>query len=118
MIKKFFLFLILIPQISWGNKITNPVADSGITSISGLLEVIIAGVTYLAIPLIVLAFIYSGFKFVSAQGDSTAIAEAKRIFGYTIAATAIILGSNVILEVVTGTAKDLMSLNLINHLIL
>lgn len=92
-----------------GVAIANPLEGSGITSIGGLLEVIISGVTYVAIPVIVLAFIWAGFKFVSAQGNSSEISKARSVFLYTLAGAAIILGSNVILEVVVNTSDKLLT---------
>jgi hypothetical protein len=103
------LFLVL-PSIIFAAPypITNPVGNSlGGGGIEGLLTTILKAITYISIPIIALAFIYSGFKFVKSQGDSTGISEAKKTFGYTILGTAIILGSNVILEVVVETTKSL-----------
>jgi uncharacterized membrane protein len=112
--KKIFsviIFFILSFGIVFGEPgtIKSPLEGAGITSISKLLEVIINGVTIVAIPIIVLAFIYAGFKFVAAQGNSNEVSEAKKIFLYTMAGAAIILGSNVILEVVVNTTGSFMS---------
>lgn len=89
-----------------GFCIKNPV-NSDITSIEQLLTIVLKAISIAAIPIIVLAFIWSGFKFVKSQGNSKGIADAKRTFGYTILGTAVILGSNVILELVTETTKGL-----------
>ena len=101
---------LLLPAIIFAAPypITNPVGNSlGGGGIEGLLKIILRAITYISIPIIVLAFIYSGFKFVKSQGDPTEISKAKKTFGYTILGTAIILGSNVILEVVVETTKSL-----------
>lgn len=90
-------------------QIYNPISESfgEDATIGDLLAVLLKAITYIAIPIIVLAFIFSGFKFVKAQGESKAISEAKMNLWYTILATAIILGSNVILEVIIQTTKSL-----------
>lgn len=87
--------------------ITNPVAKD-IKSVSHLFEVILKGITFIAIPIIVLALMWVGFKFVSAQGDPTKVSAAKTSLMLVLAGTAIILGANVILDVVTDTAQELI----------
>ncbi len=79
MYKLILFLLLLLPKISLATPtITSPFGgESGINSIGQLLEVIVNAVTTIAIPIIVLAFIWVGFKFVYAQGDSTKISEAK-----------------------------------------
>lgn len=89
--------------------ISNPLADSKINSLEDLFVVIIDGVVFVATPLIVLAFIYAGFKFVSAQGDSTKIGEAKSMFIGTIVATLIILSAQLIIEIIVNTSSDLLN---------
>ncbi len=70
--------LFSIPAIIFAEgKIVSPLRDSGITSIGQLLEVIVSGVTYIAIPIIVVALMWVGFKFVSSQGKTEEINKAK-----------------------------------------
>lgn len=106
-------FIIAVfPMVSAGEesvaKIHSPLGESGIKNIGQLLEVIVNAVTTVAIPIIVVALIWVGFKFVSAQGDTGQISDAKRTLWYTLGGAAIILGSNVILEVVVKTTETFM----------
>lgn len=55
----------------------------------------------------VLAFIWSGFLFVKAQGNDAKLTEAKKALLYTAIGTAILLGAWVIMEVITGTINQL-----------
>jgi hypothetical protein len=89
--------------------IYNPVAESfgKDATIGDLLKTVLRAVTYIAIPIIALAFIWSGFKFVKAQGESAGITNAKETLWYTILGTAVVLGANLILEVVVETTKSL-----------
>jgi hypothetical protein len=57
--------------------------------------------------LAVLGFIWSGFLYVMAQGNSTKIADATRALSYTAIGTAILLGAWAITDVISGTITQL-----------
>jgi hypothetical protein len=57
--------------------------------------------------LAVLAFIYSGFLYVMARGNSTKISEANKALLYTAIGTAVLLGARIISAVVGGTVQQL-----------
>ena len=57
--------------------------------------------------LAVLAFIYSGFLYVTAQGNETSLKTAHRALLYTSIGTAILLGSWVIAKVIETTINQL-----------
>lgn len=57
--------------------------------------------------LAVLAFIYSGFLYVMAQGSDTKIKEAHKALLYTAIGTAVLLGSWVLAKVIENTIKQL-----------
>ena len=88
------------------SSITNPI--QGFSTLAEFLEAIIKAITYLAIPFIVLAFIYSGFLFIKSQGGEK-VKDAKNALLMTTLATLIILGSNVILQIVTATTNQLLN---------
>lgn len=90
-----------------GVKICSPFTDD-VGSLIDLLKIILKGITYVSVPILVLGFIYAGFRLVSAQGDTNKLSEAKRVFGYTVIAALIILGSNVILTLVQDTADAIL----------
>lgn len=58
--------------------------------------------------LAVLAFIYSGFLYVTAQGSETKIAKAHKALLYTAVGTAILLGSWALGNVIKNTINQLM----------
>jgi hypothetical protein len=58
--------------------------------------------------LAVLAFIFTGFKYVLAKGKPEKIQEANRAFLYTVIGTAILLGAWVIANVIGNTVNQLM----------
>ena len=57
----------------------------------------------------VLAFIYAGFMYVTAQGNVTKIANANRALLYAAIGTAVLLGSWVIATVVENTINGLVT---------
>jgi hypothetical protein len=57
--------------------------------------------------LCVLAFIYSGFMYVTAQGNSKKIEDANRALLYSAIGTAVLLGSKLIADVISGTVDQL-----------
>ncbi|MEX0932472.1 MAG: pilin [Parcubacteria group bacterium] len=57
--------------------------------------------------LAVLAFIYSGFLYVTAQGNQTKIETAHRALLYTAMGTAVLLGAWVIARVICGTLEQI-----------
>lgn len=77
-------------------------------TIQGLLRAIIDGIL---IPIgsvaAVLAFIWSGFLFVTAQGKPDKLDTAKRALLYTAIGTAVLLGAWTLSKVITGTIDAL-----------
>ena len=63
----------------------------------------------LASVFIVLAIIYSGFKFVMAQGDPKQIQDARTGLMYVLIGTAVLLGATGISSAVKGTLSQLIS---------
>lgn len=71
-------------------KIKNPLKYE---TIEELLKLIVEGILKLAIPIIALAIIYSGFLFVTSLGNPGKLEKAKDAFLYTVIGAAILLGS-------------------------
>src|SRR3989344_997772 len=81
-------------------KICNPI---GTDTLNEFLKVLLEGVVKLGIPIIALAIIYSGFLFVSAQGNSEKLQKAKDAFFFTLIGAAILLGSWAIAKLISET---------------
>jgi hypothetical protein len=81
-------------------KLDNPIK---VNSISDLLLTLVDLAIYLGSIVAVLMFIYIGFKFVMAQGNDSAISEAKEWFMYAVIGTALLISSKVVVEVVKTT---------------
>lgn len=92
------------PEMDPALKVKNPISSE---SLIELIKNVLEGVIKIGMPVIVLAIIYSGFLFVSAQGNSEKLGEAKRALLYTLIGAAILLGSWGIAQLITDTVKAL-----------
>ena len=96
-----------LPVVDVG-KLNNPF--SGGDTLDALLKTIINNIILpIGAVLAVLAFIYSGFLFVTAQGNETKISKAKNALLYTAIGTAVLLGSWAISEVLTNSVNQLLT---------
>ena len=95
------------PPANIGITLDNPFGETG-GSLVGLLDKIFDGIIFpIGGILAVLAFIYSGFLYVSAQGNTTKIQDAHRALLYTAIGTAVLLGARVISLVISNTVDQL-----------
>ena len=87
--------------------IKNPIA--GVEDIPSFIEAILSFVLIVGVPLVTLAIIYSGFLFVTAQGNSEKLTQAKKALLYTLIGATLLLGSYVIAHAIKGTVDDIKS---------
>ena len=94
------------PNVPAGEStsLKNPI---NVSSIDELLGAILGFVIQLGIPVITVAIIYTGFKFVTARGNATKIEEAKRNLLYVLIGSAIILGAQALKILITGTVGEI-----------
>lgn len=76
-------------------------------SIEGFLLAIVDILLVFALPIIVFFIIYSGFKMVLARGNPTELETARRAFIWSVVGGLIILGANLIINVIQGTINQL-----------
>lgn len=92
--------------VNLGITLDNPFKSGD--SLTGLLDNIFNGIVFpIGGILAVLAFIYSGFLYVTAQGNESKIKTAHTALLYTAIGTAVLLGARVISEVIGGTIDQL-----------
>ena len=101
---------LFVPFVSYGcdpGKLCNPLKNGmGISElVVYLVKDILVGL--IAPIVITLALLYSGFMFVSAQGNEAKLAQAKMNFLYVIIGGVVLLGAYVILELVTNTVTEI-----------
>lgn len=63
----------------------------------------------LAIPVIILFFLWTGFTYITALGNPTQIGKAHRMFLYTIIGTLLVLGAWVITNAIVGTINAVIN---------
>jgi hypothetical protein len=88
--------------------IKNPLGEN-ITDIPSFIEAVINIVLIVGIPVIALAIIYTGFLFVSAQGNPEKLTKAKSSLLYTLIGAALLLGAFLIAEAIGKTVEDIKS---------
>lgn len=81
--------------------ITNPL--SGVNSLPQLLDKVLSALVQIGIPFIVIAYIWAGFKYVTAFGDASAVTKATEIFKWTTVGAGVLLGSKALAMILRGT---------------
>ncbi len=90
-------------------KLCNPL-ESNITSFGGLFEKILSDIIIPVSVMIGIAFIvWAGFGLVSASGNDQKLAVAKKRLLYTIIGVAIVVGAEIILDLLLNTVREVTS---------
>jgi len=86
-----------------GVGITNPISSNTIQEfITKILDIVVQ----VGIPISIFFIIYSGFLFVTAQGNDSKLQTAKDTFLYTVIGVAILLGAQAISKIVESTVNE------------
>lgn len=88
------------------NTIKNPLGED-LKDIPSFIKKMIEIILTVGVPILVLAIIYVGFKFVEAQGNSDKIKKAKESLWNTLIGGALLLGAFVIAEAIGKTVDDI-----------
>jgi TRAP-type C4-dicarboxylate transport system permease small subunit len=96
------------PSLSNGdqNKIPNPLGGN-VNSLPAFFSAIVSVVIELGTIISVLAIMYGGFLYVTAQGDPEMLSKAYKTITWALVGTAILLGARTIMYAVTDTVKQL-----------
>lgn len=87
-------------------KIENPLG-SKINSLPDFIEAILNIVVTIGVPIVALAIIYTGFLFVTAQGNSEKLKTAKNALLYTLIGAALVLGAWILANAIAGTVDQI-----------
>lgn len=79
----------------------------GVTSISSFVSWLIGIIVTILWPAIVVLWLFVGFKFVAAQGNSDQLTEAKNALVWALVGTAIVAGAQILKTVIEGTISSL-----------
>ena len=92
-------------------NITIPNPLKGISSLEEFVKAILDNIVLpIGSVVVVMAIIYAGFKFVTAQGKPEKLKEAKDAFLWVLIGAAILLGSWLIANAIKGTVDQLLVL--------
>lgn len=89
-----------------GGVLESPL-NAAFSSLPGFIEGTLKALVMIALPILTLFIVYSGFLFISAQGNSSKLEEAKKNFAYVIIGAILILGAWVIATLIGGTVSQL-----------
>jgi hypothetical protein len=89
----------LLPSIA-DAQIQNPIRFNSLTE---FLEAILRALITIAVPIAGLFIIYSGFLFVTAQGNPAGLEKAKRTLLWTLVGVALIFGAWVLSQIIQNT---------------
>jgi hypothetical protein len=87
-------------------RIQNPLGG-GVRTIPAFIESALNLVMMIGVPIVALAIIYAGFLFVTAQGNSTKLEEAKKTLMHVLIGAALLLGSWIIANAIQGTIEEI-----------
>jgi heme/copper-type cytochrome/quinol oxidase subunit 4 len=87
------------------NELQNPLS---VSSISEFIALSLRVMVQVALPIISLFIVYSGFLFVSAQGNEEQLVKAKKNLLYVIIGAILILGAWVIATLIGGTVSQVL----------
>lgn len=111
LLKKFLVGLmffapILVSAQAQGPGFTfeNPIDADNIFE---LIAQVLSFVSAFGAVIVVLAIIYSGFLFVKAQGNDSEISKAKSVFFWSVVGAIVLLGAQVLAEIICNTAASL-----------
>jgi len=84
------------------NILSNPL-DASISSIPALFQALLEVLLIFAVPIVVFFIIFAGFKYVTARGNPEKIKQAHQALIWAIIGGLLILGANVLLDIVNQT---------------
>ncbi|HRH25310.1 MAG TPA: pilin [Candidatus Paceibacterota bacterium] len=85
-------------------RINNPLK---VDTIEGAIQLFMNMVLRIALPFIIVFFIWSGLNFILARGNAEKIKTAKKMFWYTIIGSLLILGAWTITNAIIGTVNSI-----------
>lgn len=95
--------LMLFTDVAFA-QLNNPIK---VDSISQFISEALKVMVMVALPIITLFMVYSGFLFVFAQGNQEQLAKAKTNFVYVVIGSILILGAWVFASLIGGTISQL-----------
>lgn len=96
--------LIALPVIfldAQSAKLTSP--TPGIATFYDFIKQVLSIIVRVGLPVAAIFLVYSGYQFLTAQGDEKKLTTAKHSFVWAVVGTAVLLGAWVLAEAIKGT---------------
>ncbi|HUO56076.1 MAG TPA: hypothetical protein VMU27_01430 [Candidatus Paceibacterota bacterium] len=90
-----------------GSCLPNPLS-SGLSTIPQFLAAALKALVQISLPIITVFVVYSGFLFVTAQGNKSKLEDAKRNFFFVILGALLILGAWILANIIAGTVSSIV----------
>jgi len=103
------LFAPLLVAAATGDAALNNPLNKAISTIPDFISKFLQVVVMVALPIIVLFFVYAGFKFLLAQGNENKLNEARKNLLYAVIGAILILGAWVLATLLAGTVTQLIN---------
>ena len=101
------LMLLSVDVALAGPGLQNPLDERGINDMTGLLRVVLSAFMAIMFPITVLFIVYTGFLFVTSQGNPAKILEARKYLIYTVIGALLILGSYALSTAIRATVNNI-----------
>ena len=87
--------------------LANPL-NKAFSTVPDFIAGVLKAIVIIALPIITLFFVVSGFMFLFAQGNQTKLDNAKKNFMYVVIGALLIMGAWVIATLIAGTVTQLV----------
>ena len=87
--------------------IDNPLRDN-LSSVAGFVEALLRAALFILFPIAVVFIVYSGFLFITAQGNGEKLTQAKNNFFWTIIGVALLLGAWALAMLIQSTIDPIL----------
>jgi hypothetical protein len=108
-ISRFILapFLCMPIIASAAETYVNPIVYGGVTTVPEFLLAVVDLVFLIAVPILVMCIIYSGFLFVTSGDNEAQVKKARFVFMWTTIGGVVLLGAKVIAAAIESTVLSL-----------
>lgn len=96
--------LLTLPVVTSAQTFENPLQFD---SLEELLRAILSALILIAFPILVLFMVYSGFLFISAQGNAEKLSKARTVFIWTLIGALIVLGAQALSIAINETVQQI-----------
>jgi len=104
-VRTFYIYIVPAIALAQDDTFKNP---SSLPDIQSFLANFLKAIVQIALPIITLFVVYSGFLFIAARGNEVKITQAKNNFLYVIIGATLILGAWILATLLGATAKSVL----------